>query len=60
VTVAVLAKLACSGALDPARPTVAYVTGDGLKTPEAALAHVDPVAIAADVDDVDAALGAAA
>jgi threonine synthase len=35
VTVAVLAKLAASGALDTSRETVVYNTGDGLKTLDA-------------------------
>jgi threonine synthase len=32
VTVAVLAKLAAAGAIDPADRVVAYITGEGLKT----------------------------
>ena len=32
------------------------MTGDGLKTPDAALAHVAPIAVAADVDAVDEVL----
>ena len=37
VTIATLAKLARAGAIDPDGCTVAYLTGDGLKTPDAAL-----------------------
>ena len=57
VTIATLAKLAREGRLDPDACTVAYVTGDGLKTPDAALAHVEPIAVEADVDAVDELLG---
>ncbi len=56
VTVATLAKLAAAGVLDPDGRTVALITGDGLKTPDAALGHVRTTEIAADVDAVDAAL----
>ena len=56
VTVATLARLAREGALDPAATTVALITGDGLKTPDAALRHVAPIAVAADLDAVDEAL----
>ncbi len=56
VTIATLARLAREGRLDPDAPTVAYVTGDGLKTPDAALAHVAPIAVEADVDAVEDAL----
>jgi len=44
VTVAVLRKLAAAGALDPQGPTVAYITGMGLKTVEA-LTDVIPAAV---------------
>jgi threonine synthase len=57
VTIATLAKLAREGRLDPDACTVAYVTGDGLKTPDAALAHVEPITVEADVDAVDELLG---
>jgi threonine synthase len=60
VTVATLARLAREGRLDPDAPTVVYITGDGLKTPDAALAHVEPIAIEADVDAVEDALQPAA
>ena len=56
VTVATLAKLARSGVLDPDGTTVALITGDGLKTPDAALRHVSTVSVEADVDAVDEAL----
>jgi threonine synthase len=57
VTIATLAKLAREGRLDPDACTVAYVTGDGLKTPDAALAHVEPITVEADVDAVEHLLG---
>jgi threonine synthase len=57
VTIATLAKLAREGRLDPDACTVAYVTGDGLKTPDAALAHVEPIPVEADIDAVDELLG---
>ena len=57
VTIATLAKLAREGRIDPDACTVAYVTGDGLKTPDAALAHVEPITVAADIDAVDELLG---
>jgi threonine synthase len=56
VTIATLAKLAREGRIDPEGCTVAYVTGDGLKAPDAALAHVDPQRVEADIDAVDEAL----
>ena len=56
VTVATLARLAREGRLDPDASTVAYITGDGLKTPDAALSHVNPISIEADIDAVDAVL----
>ncbi|MDX6378928.1 MAG: threonine synthase, partial [Gaiellaceae bacterium] len=56
VTIATLAQLVRDGRLDPDASTVAYITGDGLKTPDAALSHVAPISIAADIDAVDAVL----
>ena len=56
VTVATLARLARAGEIDPDGCTVAYLTGDGLKTPDAALEFVAPQRIAADIDAVDAVL----
>jgi len=47
VTVAALAQLARSGAIDPDGTVVAYLTGNGFKTPEVALRTRDaPIAIA--------------
>jgi threonine synthase len=45
VTVAVLKKLASSGALDTSAETVVYNTGDGLKTLEAVADQVAPTAV---------------
>jgi threonine synthase len=59
VTIATLAKLARTGRIDPDGCTVAYLTGDGLKTPDAALEFVAPQRIAADIDAVDAVLAGA-
>jgi threonine synthase len=56
VTVAALAELARTDTLDPDAPVVVYITGDGLKTPEAAARFVAPARIAADVDAVEAVL----
>jgi threonine synthase len=56
VTIATLAKLARAGQIDPDRSTVAYLTGDGLKTPDAAAEFVAPYQIEADIDAVDAVL----
>ena len=42
VTVAVLAKLVASGKLDPAKETVVFNTGEGLKTLDAVAAQVGP------------------
>jgi threonine synthase len=56
VTIATLAKLARAGEIDPDRSTVAYLTGDGLKTPDAAFEFVAPHRIEADIDAVDAVL----
>ena len=55
-TVATLARLARAGTLDPDGTTVVYITGDGLKTPDAALAHVSPIAVEADADAIEEAL----
>ena len=56
VTVATLAKLVAEGHIRPEESTVAYITGDGLKTPDAALRHVRTFAVEADPDAVDAVL----
>jgi threonine synthase len=45
VTVAVLKKLAESGALDTSAETVVYNTGDGLKTLDAVASQVGPTAV---------------
>ena len=45
VTVAVLKKLAQSGALDTSRETVVYNTGDGLKTIDAVSEGARPTAM---------------
>jgi threonine synthase len=45
VTVAVLKKLALSGALDTSAETVVYNTGDGLKTLDAVAGQVAPTAV---------------
>jgi threonine synthase len=47
VTTAVLKKLVESGQLDPARETVIYNTGDGLKTLDAVSGRVGPTAVIA-------------
>jgi threonine synthase len=44
VTIAVLRKLAAAGALGAGGPTVAYITGIGLKTTEA-VAEATPAAV---------------
>jgi threonine synthase len=56
VTIATLAKLARNGEIDPDGSTVAYLTGDGLKTPDAAFEFVAPHHIEADIDAVDEVL----
>ena len=56
VTVADAGAAGPRGPPRPRRRTVAYITGDGLKTPDAALAHVNPISIEADIDAVDAIL----
>ncbi|HEU5270374.1 MAG TPA: threonine synthase [Jatrophihabitans sp.] len=45
VTTAVLRKLVAAGALDPARETVLYNTGDGLKTLDAVADRAAPTAV---------------
>jgi threonine synthase len=52
VTIATLARLANEGRLDPDGTTVAYLTGDGLKTPDAAERFVSPIEVDADADEV--------
>jgi threonine synthase len=60
VTTAVLRRLAEQGRIGAGETVVLYITGDGLKTIDAVSQAVATVPISADVDDVDAALGAAA
>jgi threonine synthase len=60
VTVATLARLAERGEIRAGETVVVYITGDGLKTIDAAAPLVAPIAIEPDVDDVDAALGGVA
>jgi threonine synthase len=58
VTIATLAKLAASGAIDPDGTTVAIVSGHGLKTVEALAGHVGPShTIRPTLEAFDAALG---
>jgi threonine synthase len=61
VAVAVTRKLAESGRIRPDEVTVVYVTGNGLKTPEAVAERLaPPITIAATMDAVEAALAAVA
>ena len=60
VTTAVLRKLAERGEIGAGETVVAYITGDGLKTIDAVEGAVETIAIPADPDAVDAALGAPA
>jgi threonine synthase len=57
VTTAVLRSLAERGAIGAGETVVAFITGDGLKTIDAVQDSVDTIAIPADPDAVDAALG---
>ena len=59
VTTAVLRRLAERGEIGAGETVVAYITGDGLKTIEAVAPMVETIAIPADADAVDAALGVA-
>ncbi|MEA2641007.1 MAG: threonine synthase [Chloroflexota bacterium] len=61
VSVGVLKKLAEAGLLDPDETIVVYVTGNGLKTPEALAGKLnEPLTITASMSDFDAALAARA
>lgn len=61
VAVAVTRKLAESGRIRPDEVTVVYVTGNGLKTPEAVAERLaPPITIAATMDAFEAALAAVA
>jgi threonine synthase len=59
VATAVLRRLAKRGGIGAGETVVLYITGDGLKTIDAISPAVSTVPVAADVDDVDAALAAA-
>lgn len=57
VTIACLKKLAVAGKIRPDEVTVAYITGNGLKTQEAVVDHlVRPVRIAPTIESFEAAL----
>ena len=57
VSIGVLKKMAEAGALDPDETIVAYVTGNGLKTPEAvAGALAPPITISASMTEFESAL----
>ncbi len=57
VTVAVLRRLAEAGVIHPDELTVAYITGNGLKTQEAVAGHLEqPITIAPSLADFEAAL----
>src|SRR5262249_46968295 len=57
VTIACLKKLAAAGKIRPDEVTVAYVTGNGLKTQEAVVDHVvRPLRIAPTIESFEAAL----
>ena len=56
-TIAVLKKLAASGQIKPDDVTVAYITGNGLKTQEAVQSHVGhPLLISPKIDSFEQAL----
>jgi threonine synthase len=59
VTVAVLAKLAERGHIDPSERVVAYVTGDGLKTLDCVRGSFEVTEIAASYDELESVLGEA-
>jgi threonine synthase len=57
VTIACLKKLVAAGKIRPDEMTVAYVTGNGLKTQEAVVDHVvRPLRIAPTIESFEAAL----
>ena len=59
VTVAVLKKLVASGAIKRGERTVVYVTGNGLKTPDAvADSLAEPLRVPASLDRFQEALAA--
>ena len=56
-TIAVLKKLVEAGKIDPEETTVAYITGNGLKTQEAVQGYVgEPLTIDAKLDSFEQAL----
>jgi threonine synthase len=59
VTIAVLAKLAERGEIDPGERVVAYVTGDGLKTLDCVRGTFEVTEIGSSYDELEAALGVA-
>jgi threonine synthase len=55
-TIAVLKKLVEQGKINPEERTVAYITGNGLKTTEAVVDHIgQPYTIEAQLDSFNAA-----
>jgi threonine synthase len=50
VTTAVLARLATAGVIGPQERVVLYITGDGLKTPDAVAGALHPIEISPSVD----------
>lgn len=55
-TIAVLKKLAEAGKIDPEEVTVAYITGNGLKTQEAVQGNIgEPLTIEAKLDSFERA-----
>jgi threonine synthase len=58
VVISVLRKLARSGVIQPDELTVAYITGNGLKTQEAVEGVVSPIFTAPDYDAFQAAMAA--
>ncbi|HLH74922.1 MAG TPA: pyridoxal-phosphate dependent enzyme, partial [Chloroflexota bacterium] len=57
VTIACLKKLVEDGKIDPDEVTVAYITGNGLKTQEAVVDHlVRPLQVAPTIESFEAAL----
>lgn len=58
VTVAALKRLAESGAIDPEEVVVVYITGNGLKTPDALDGHLNnTVTVSPSLADLERALG---
>ena len=58
VTIATLKKLAEAGQIDPDEVTVAYITGNGLKTQEAVLGRTaEPIRVVPTLESFEAAFG---